>query len=51
MKKIIITGKFKKDAKRLRYLSKQIEKQVDLFISDTNHPSLRIDKLKPKHHE
>ena len=38
--------------KRYRKLSlrvkKNAEKQIDIFISDTHHPSLNVEKLNPK---
>jgi len=51
MSKIVFTNRFKKDVKKLISLAKQIEKQVDLFIINKNHPSLNSEKLQPKNIE
>jgi len=45
---LIFTEQFRRDIQRLRFFGKQIAKQINLFLSDKKHPSLRVKKLNPK---
>ena len=50
-KKLLVTKKFVKQKKKYPDLIPQLTKQINLFLADTDHPSLNTEKLKPAHYE
>ncbi len=47
MPQVIFTERFRCDVKRLFPLASQIQKQIEFFLQNPKHPSLRTKKLRP----